>query len=303
MPEQTQDRSLPERLRRSKPVTTAATATKAALRHYGSLTHPYRPVPDFLIIGAKRGGTTSLWKYLQEHPGVLPNFPAPENPKGTYFLDEGFQRGTAWYRSHFPSSAARSWHERQLGYRPVVGEATPYYLYHPLAPRRARALVPEALVIALLRNPIERSFSHYKERRNHTEALPFADAIAAEEERIRGEHERILADPTYVSFAHRHQTYLDQGRYADMLQRWSDAYPADQLLVVTSEEFYRDPQALVDDITDRLGLPRHRLLHPEPHNDEPSAAMAPELRAEIAERLAPDIRRVEEFLGRPTGWS
>src|SRR3546814_5840260 len=108
-------------------------------------------------------------------------------------------------------------------------------------------LVPGARVIAILRDPVERAFSHYKERRsNGTEPLSFEAALATEEGRLAGEEERILGDPGYISFAHRHQSYRDQGRYAPALERWLDVYPREQVLILLAEDLYRDPQSAYD---------------------------------------------------------
>jgi hypothetical protein len=120
-------------------------------------------------------------------PGILATFPRAEQIKGTYFFDEGWHRGERWYRSHFPTDRVRSKAAQRLGYEPIAFEASPYYLFHPHAPDRARQVVPDALVVAVLRDPVERAFSHYKERRNHTEQLTFAEALAAEPERTDGE--------------------------------------------------------------------------------------------------------------------
>jgi hypothetical protein len=290
------------RLRRSATGEAATEAAKALIRAAAVATADLRPGPELLLIGSKRGGTTSLWRYLIEHPGVLPTVPRAEKIKGVYYFDENWARGDEWYRSHFPSRARRAVVARRLGYEPVAMDASPYYLFHPLAPERARATVPDAHIVAVLRNPVERAYSHWKERRNHTEALSFAEAIDAEEVRTRGEEERILADPDYVSFAHRHQTYVAQGMYAPMLERWFAAFPREQVTVLPAEEFYADPQALVDQLCDRLSLPRHRLASVEPFNAEPSAGMDPAVRARLEERLAPAIAAVEELLGREMPW-
>jgi hypothetical protein len=279
-----------------------ADSAKAGLRAYGVATASSRPGPELLVVGSKRGGTTSLWYYLAEHPGVLPTFPRAQNLKGIYYFDENFHRGDAWYRSHFATTATRRLRARPLGYEPVTVDASPYYLFHPLAPARARATVPEAHVVMLLRDPVERAFSHWKERRNHTEALGFEAALAAEPARTAGEEARLLADPTYVSFAHRHQTYLTQGCYGPMLERWLEAYPADQVTVVAAEEFYADPQSLVDHLSDRIGIPRRPLEHIEPYNAEPARAMSPIVRADLGVRLAPEIEKVEQILGREMPW-
>lgn len=289
---------------RSAAETLARNATKRAVRAYGTATGDLRPRPDFLIVGAKRGGTTSLWRYLNEHGGVLTLFPRPEKIKGVYYFDENFGRGERWYRSHFPTGATRSRAARKLGHPVVAGEASPYYLYHPLAPLRARRLAPDALIIVSLRDPVERAFSHFKERRtNGTEPLSFAEAVAAEPDRLAGEERRILADDEYVSFAHRHMSYVDQGRYAPMLKRWFDAYGRDRVHVEISEEMYADPQAAVDRVTERLGLPPRRLDHPEPYNAEPDRGFDEPLRAQLTETLAPDIAAVETLLGRPVAWT
>jgi hypothetical protein len=292
-----------ERIRRSPAGKAVTDAGKWGLRTVGLATSHWRPGPDLLVVGAKRGGTTSLWQYLIGHPGMLPTFPRAEKIKGTYFFDENWARGEAWYRSHFPTEARRALVARDLGYAPATFEASPYYLFHPHAPTRAKQVVRDALIVAVLRDPVERTFSHWKERRNHTEHLPFAEALAAEEARTAGEEERMLADPTHISFAHRHQTYVAQSRYAPMLERWIGAFGAERVLVVAAEEFYADPQVLCDDITDRLGLPRRDLGAPEPFNAEPSADMDPEVRRQLTEVLADDIAAVERVLGRPMPWA
>ncbi len=290
------------KLRRSPAGTAVTDLTKTVLRSYGVATASKRRPPELIVIGAKRGGTTSLWKYLDSHPGILPTFPRAEQIKGTYFFDEEWARGERWYRSHFPTDRTRTRAADRLGYHPIAFEASPYYLFHPHAPARARQVAPDALIVALLRDPVERAFSHYKERRNHTESLTFAEALAAEEERTASEEARLLADPTAVSLAHRHQTYVAQSRYAPMLERWFAAYGRDGVLVAAAEDFYADPQSLCDEITSRVGLPRHDLGTPEPFNSEPSADMDPEFRAQLRASLDDDIEAVEAMLGRPMPW-
>jgi hypothetical protein len=294
--------SLATRLRRSGTANAATDIAKQAIRRYAMATAGHRRGPELVVIGAKRGGTTSLWKYLDAHPAILATFPRAEQIKGTYFFDEEWARGERWYRSHFPSDRARARVERELGYPPITFEASPYYLFHPHAPARAAATVPDALIVALLRDPVERAFSHYKERRNHTEDLSFAEALDAEEARAGSEEARMLADPSRISPPHRHQTYVAQSRYAPMLRRWFDAFGPDRVLVTAAEDFYADPQALCDEITDRVGIARRDLGSPEPFNAEPSADMDDEVRARLRASLRDDICEVEDLLGRPMPW-
>jgi hypothetical protein len=272
------------------------------VREVGLATSLWRIDPDFLLIGAKRGGTTSLARYLAEHPDVLDLFPRAEKIKGLYYFDEQYGRGRRWYRSHFPTAARRAWRARS-GRRVVAGESTPYYLYHPLAPMRAAADLPEVRILVVLRDPVERAFSHWKERRsNDGEPLDFGAAIEAESDRLAGEEARLIADPGATSVAHRHWSYLDQGRYAPALERWFRAVGRERVLVEISEEMYATPQATFDRVTEHLGLAGHRLSDPGVHNAEPSSDLDPVLRAELVARLAPDIRATETLLGRSLPW-
>jgi hypothetical protein len=251
-------------------------------------TTSWRPPPDFLIVGTKRGGTTSLHAYLAEHPGVLPLFPAP-NAKGTYFFDEEFERGERWYRSHFPTARTRRRVARRTGDRVVTGESSPYYLFHPLAPERAKAMVPGAQIVVLLRDPVVRAYSHYRERMRHdTEPLSFVEALDAEEARLAGEEDRIRREPGYRSLAHRHQSYVAQGRYATPVARWLDAF-GDQVLVLRSEDLYADPQDVYDQVLRHLGLAPRRLTDASARNAEPGAPLASEVERRLRDAVADDV--------------
>jgi hypothetical protein len=276
---------------------------KRSLRLYGELTAGLRTPPDFMIIGAKRGGTTSLYNYLLEHPRVLPLLPARQHIKGVHFFDSDFHRGARWYLSHFPTGAYRRLRGRDDG-TALAGEASPYYLFHPLAAERAARLVPSTRVIVLLRDPVERAWSHYKERVRHgAEPLGFEEAIEREPERLAGEVGRILAEPGYSSFAHEHHSYLAQGRYLDMLPAWLERFPSERVLVVPSEDLYADPQAVLDQVTVFLGLPPWRLRDRTWHNYHPAADMREQTRRHLRGLFAEHNRDLAELLGMRLGWA
>src|SRR4029077_8300567 len=139
--------------------------------------------------------------------------------KGVHYFDSNHARGSRWYRSHFRSA----WARRRAGQ--ITGEASPYYLFHPRAPQLAAAEIPDARLIVLLRDPVERTYSHWSEqKRNGVETLSFEDALAAEPERIAGEAERLLADPDAVSFAYEQQSYALQSEYATSIERWLELF-------------------------------------------------------------------------------
>jgi Sulfotransferase domain len=255
---------------------------------YGRATSFARPLPDFLILGAQKAGTTALYSYLRWHPGIT----GPAWKEVSYF-DRHYRRGVSWYRGHFAMGARDR----------IVGEASPGYLFHPLAPERVLATVPEAKLIALLRDPVGRALSHYHhEVALGREPLSFEQAIDAEPERTRGEEERMVLDPLYFSGAWWDYAYLARGRYAEQLERWFAVFPRAQLLVLPSEDLAAEPGQTYARILDFLGAPPHQLgSYPRVYKQDYSE-MNPETRRRLAEHFAEPNRRLYELLGRDLGW-
>lgn len=280
-------------------------------RNYALATAGDRPAPDFLIIGTKRGGTTSLFNYLLQHPGVLGLFPQNRGKKSTDFFfkeQSRFEDGAAaerWYRSQFHTERYRALRRRQLGYRPVSGEASPYYMWDPRIAERVRAVAPRVKAVALLRDPVERAWSHYQERvQNGVEPLDFVSALAAEEERLAGVLDRMEADPAYYSTAYDFHSYRSRGVYLPQLRRWADTFGRDQLLVLRSEDMYADSGAVLDQVCDFLEIPAARVARQGTFNARHRmSSMPPEARADLAAFFAPHNEALETWLGRQLAWS
>jgi Sulfotransferase domain len=278
-------------------------AAKRVLRGYGEATAGLRRGPDFVIIGAKRGGSTSAYKYVLEHPSVQPLFPGRQHMKGVHYYDTGYQRGLTWYRSHFPLEAGGRQLARPQAQLSVCGEASPYYLFHPLAAQRLAHDYPDARVVMFLRDPVERAYSHFKERTHHGgETLSFEDALDAEEDRLRGEAERIIAEPGYLSAEHENHSYLAQGRYLDMLPRWLDLFPREQIHIAVSEDLYADPDGQINAVWKFLGLPPHQLQSRVRHNYLPTSQLLPDTRHRLREAFEEHNQGLAELLGRPLPW-
>jgi Sulfotransferase domain len=281
---------------------TTRQAAQQVLRQYGVATSGLRHGPDFIIIGAKRGGTTSLYNYLLEHPSIRPLFPGRQHIKGVHFYDSNYARGLRWYRSHFPLQAGQRHLARPDLSPAIAGEASPYYLFHPLAAERLARDFPGVRIIVSLRDPIERAYSHYKEAVYHgRETLSFEAALEAEDERLRGEAERI-AEPGCLSVTHEHLSYLAQSRYLEMLPRWFSQFPREQFHIMASEDFYADPGRHVSEIWRFLGLAPRILVSRERHNHQPARDIRPETRLRLQEVLADHNRGLEELLGRSLPW-
>jgi sulfotransferase family protein len=268
----------------------ARAVLRNAIWTYGRATARARPLPDFLILGAQKAGTTALYAYLRRHPAIT----GPSWKEVSYF-DRHYVRGEAWYRGNFPNrSRARG---------KLVGEASPSYLFHPLGPERVRALLPGARLIALARNPAERAFSQY----NHEvalgrEPLSFEEALDAEEERLRDEVERLVADPRYFSRAWWSHTYKARGRYAQQLERWLAVFPQEQLLVVPTDDLGADPQGTHARVLEFLGAAPHRLDSYPRVFERRYAAMDSGTRERLGAEFEEPNRRLYELLGRDLAW-
>lgn len=270
---------------------------KSGLRAAGVLTSPLRGLPDYLIIGAKRCGTTSMSTYLQSHPGVAPLFPRAQHVKGVHYFDRQFSRGPAWYRSFFPVGSRRPRARRQL-----AGEASPYYLVHPYAAARAAQVVPHARILLQVREPAGRAWSQYRDEvKVGNETLPFAQALAAEPARMAPERARMAADEHYYSPVHEHLSYLEQSRYADALARWLEHFPREQVLVVRSEDLFERPEPTFRTVTDFLGL--EPFVPPQgfrQHNASPAPSDGPD---PALTALRTSFAPANEALAALLGWS
>jgi hypothetical protein len=270
---------------------------KAPLRRlradYRTLTAPLRGLPSVLIIGAQRSGTTSLFNYLVRHPQVLPSF-----GKEIHYFDLHYDRGARWYRGRFP-------YRYRLRDSALTLDASPYYLPHPQAPARAARLLPDAKLVALLRNPVDRALSHYQhEIRDGRETLSLAEAIDREDERLAGEEERLRADPAYYSYNHHRFASTRRGHYVEQLRRWVEHFPRSRLLVLQSERRFRDPAAAVGAVQEFLGLRPHRNETYKPFfQGRYDRELPPELRRKLVAHFEPHNRELYQWLGEEYDWT
>jgi len=192
-------------------------------------TQSFRSLPHFIVIGAQKSGTTSLFYYMSQHPQILPVH------KGVHFFDGGldpnidtFKKGQQWYRAHFPLRIS-------LGADRITGEVSPRYIFNPLAAQRLYNLVPKAKLIAILRNPTERAISHYFfSKGKGREPLPIMEALEKEDERLaEAKKKNDFKSNSFAFFS-----YKSRGLYGEQIERFLRFFPRHQLLVLSSEEFF-----------------------------------------------------------------
>lgn len=254
--------------------------------------------PDFFIIGVQKGGTTSLYNYLARHPAVLPAM-----QKEIHYFSENFHRGKAWYSARFPTRYRKLRRMLELRARILTGEATPYYIFHPHAARRIRARYPHARIILMLRNPVDRAYSHYRYHvKLGVESLSFEEAIAAEPQRLAGEMEKMVADEHYSSEACKLFSYLRRGVYIEQVRRWREYFPREQMLILKSEDFFANPAQCFLAATRFLGLEHHDLRSYDTFNAGAESALRPETRRRLVEYFRPFNEQLYAYLGIDYGW-
>ncbi len=244
--------------------------------------------PDFLLLGAMKSGTTSLFDYLCRHPDIAPGI-----RKEVHYFDNDFDHAPAWYRAHFPEGPA------------LTGEASPYYLFHPLAPARAAARLPDARLLAILRDPIERAWSHYQHNlRKGREPRSFEEAIEAEPAMVEAETRRLVAGNCPYSFPHHRFSYLSRGFYHGQLQAWLEHFPRDRLLVVFSDDLEQHPEQVLDACFAHLGVapwkPPEALPRRNFHGGY--APLGAETRARLERLYQPHDQALADWLGSPLPW-
>ena len=256
-----------------------------------------RPGPDFIIIGAQKCGTTSLYNYLLRHPGIV-----AATKRSIKFFDHGpnWAKGVLWYRAHFPFAPARP----GATDRPLVGECTPSYFVHPQGPARIRRIAPRARLMVLLRNPVDRAYSAYHhQRRKGREPLSFEAALDHEQERVADEYRRLASERHFVARSYRLYSYVGWGHYAEYLEPWLRTFPREQILIMLTDDLAADPAGVLTKVHAFLGLPSARLDDYPRLNAGRYDSLEPYLRKRLLEHFEPHNRRLAAVLGRDPGWT
>lgn len=234
---------------------------------------------SFLIGGTQKSGTTALDIYLRAHPSVL----MAKRKEVHFFSDEvrfrGAQADYNAYHAMFDSEPSGK----------LLGEATPIYMYWYAAPRRVWEYNQAMKWILVLRNPIERAYSHWNmERSRGLESLPFFEAIKREKERCR----------EALPEQHRVYSYTDRGFYTEQIRRIWHFFPVEQTLFLKSEELHNAPSDSLNKLSTFLGIEHHPLTtEQKAHVGSYNSAMSGAERACLRDIFEVEIRALEKLLG------
>lgn len=261
------------------------------------ITGPWRVLPDFIIIGAQKAGTTTLYDNLVKHPSIQGC-----DIKEVHFFDTNWDKGVNWYKAHFPMvREQRKAHAK--GQEWITGEGSPYYMFHPLAPERVKQVCPASRLIVILRNPVDRAYSHYQhEKRKGREPLSFEEALRDEEQRLSGEAGRIISGVAASSFAHQHYSYKARGYYANQFVAWFRHFPREQFLVLTDIDLRDDFHGTFAKIFEFLGVSHREFSQPKLSNIGSYDTLDPQARAALLTHFAPHNQRLYNLLGQDFAW-
>lgn len=264
-------------------------------------------LPDFMILGFQKCGTTSLFDSMCEHPFIKPPMKYGRPAKELYYFDYNYQRREGWYRLHFPTDSERAAFAAAHGRPFVTGDATVSTITHAWAHKRVAKLLPDVKLIVCLRNPVDRVYSAYHFTRRHSWELAdtFEEALALEDERIAPLEARARVDPYYNPQPPPPLgiwSYLQRSRYAEHLERWLALFRREQFLFVEFEQMIADPQATLDLIYEFLGLPPHRHDDFAKSNRGEYTPMAQATRDHLVEYFRPHNERLRELIGLDHAW-
>ena len=215
-------------------------------RGWSGITASSRVLPNFIIAGTVRSGTTSLYNYICNHPSVLP---AAYDEIG--FFDSNFQLGTMWYQSMFPTKKQMELVQEKTNFC-LTGEDTPFYFWNKDAIKRISELIPNCKIIMIFRNPVDRAYSNYQlGKRENKEDLSFEKTIEIEKQIInKGTKNLNFSEP---------RTYLIKSLYSLQLKNWLTSFSKDQLYFLSTEQLSSKPNETMSGIFNFLGLSRHTL--------------------------------------------
>lgn len=266
----------------------------------GRATSGLRILPSWFIVGGQRCGSSSLYEYMVAHPLI-----ARSAVKEIHYYDNNYQRGASWYRAYFPTRLYARLTAMRLGREPLVGDATPYYMAHPHAPGRIAKEHPSAKILVVLRNPVDRAYSHFFHERGigHEPLEIFEDALDREPERLKGQEERMLTDPKYYSFAHQNFSYVTRGCYAQQLERLFTLFPRGNVRVLSSGELSKDTARTMAGVFEFLGLPSNGQENFRHENARSYPPMNPDTWQRLQATFAPHNQRLFDLLGIDYGWN
>ena len=259
---------------------------------FRSSTKNKRALPDFIIVGAQKAGTTSLYYYLLQHPQIL-----GAQKKEIHFFDYNYSKELEWYKKNFPLK------KRLIKKNAITGEASPQYMFHPHTLNRIAKNLPNAKIIILLRNPIDRAYSYYHHQvKRGREKKHFLEAIKNEETRIAEGYKNMIENPDYNDYNYLMFSYLKRGKYYEQVKRCMELFPEENILILQSEKMYESPAEVYKETIDFLNLEHYELPEYKVYFSNKYDNLASETRNYLYHYFKPLNEKLFKLIGKRFDW-
>ena len=263
-------------------------------RHFFGITSPLRVLPDFFVIGPGRTGTTSLFYYLDQHPSLS---------KSAYdelgFFDANFHLGLHWYRSLFPSILTKFRIKSKTNFF-MTYDVTPTYVRRPWIARRIKKLFPNSKLIVVLRNPVDKTYSHYYLSTQSGETRTFEEVIKKDMDDISKWNINSKDDNYFATKVE--NSKLARGFYVEQLLPWFELFPKNQILIISSEELASNTKNVMNEIFKFLNLPEYDIPNIDKVNVSKYSKMNSETRKTLIDFFKPYNEQLFKFLDRKFDW-
>lgn len=263
-------------------------------RHFYGLTAVFRVLPDFIVIGVGRSGTTSLFNYLEQHPSIVSS---AYDEIG--FFDDNFRLGLTWYRSMFPTIIKKFQTKRRTKFF-MTYEVTPWYIRRPWTARRIKKLFPNIKLITVLRNPVDRTYSHYHLSKRNNEKQDFETMIEEDMKNISKWRTKVKNDSYFLNEVQ--NSKLARGFYYEQLEQWFEIFDKDQMLIIPSERLGTQTKNILQEVFRFLDLPEYEIKNTNKVNVAKYEKMRPETRERLVEFFRPYNKKLFELLNRQFDW-
>ena len=260
-------------------------------RAYRIMTNQLRVLPDFVVIGSTKSGTTSLHYYLIQHPGII-------SERNVHFFEYMQTNSIEWYRAYFPTKAYKNF--KKL----TVGEQTATYLFHPLIPKRIHTTIPNAKLIVVLRNPVDRAYSNYKHQvREGIEKRTFEEAIKSELKRIeicKNNSEYKINNDDFSN--HVIFSYLRHGIYVDFIKAWMEFFTKEQFLILPTYDLNNNRAKFLKQVFDYLNVQNFEIKDVERQNVGEYKKLDKSMRKFLVDYYRPHNERLFKLLEKNFDW-
>jgi len=263
-------------------------------RHIFAITGPLRVLPDFIVIGAVRSGTTSLFHYFGEHPCI-----SPSSYDELGFFDSNFELGLNWYRSNFPTR----FHKQKIILKEghfLTYDVTPFYIWNKEAAKRIATTLPNVKIIALLRNPIDRAYSNFQLSVRNGEKRSFEEMIKIEIQDIKSCENN---NEIFLSKSAGLENFLVRGVYYEQLLIWFRLFSKDQILVMSTEELEEQPDNTLNTMFRFLGVRNYTVKDLKKRNEIKYQPMKNETRVMLIEFFRKHNDKLFKLLNKQFDWN